>query len=81
MSIFADEKTKVVYQGISPRPGNTAVFYALNNRAYGTQVVGGVNPGRAGVVHEGITIYGTVKEARENTGANATCIFVPEQGT
>ncbi len=81
MSIFADEKTKVIYQGISPRAGNPATFYALRNKEYGTQVVGGVNPGRAGQVHEGIQIYGTVKDARKKTGANATCIFVPEQGT
>jgi succinyl-CoA synthetase alpha subunit len=80
MSIFVDENTKVVYQGFSPSAGNTATFYALRNREYGTQVVGGVNPGRAGMVHEGVRIYGTVKEAREQTGANASCIFVPAKG-
>jgi succinyl-CoA synthetase alpha subunit len=79
VSIFADENTKVIYQGISPRPGNPATFYAMRNREYGTQVVGGVNPGRAGIVHEGIHIFGTVKDAREKTGANATCIFVPAE--
>ncbi|HXI16753.1 MAG TPA: succinate--CoA ligase subunit alpha [Chloroflexota bacterium] len=80
MSIFANENTKVIYQGISPKAGNPATFYALSNRKYGTQVVGGVNPGRAGQVHEGIHIYGNVHEAREATGANATCIFVPALG-
>lgn len=78
MSIFADKNTKVVYQGYSPgRPGS---FYALRNREYGTQVVGGVNPGRAGTEHEGIKIYGTVADAKAATGANASCIFVPAPG-
>ena len=79
MSIFADEKTKVIYQGYSPgRPG---AFYAGTNREYGTQVVGGVNPGRAGQVHDGIQIFGSVKDAIEKTGATASCVFVPAQGT
>ena len=79
MSIWIDENTKVVYQGYSPgRPGS---LYALSNREYGTKVVGGVNPGRAGQVHEGITIYGSVADAKHATGANVSCVFVPAQGT
>ena len=79
MSIWIDENTKVVYQGYSPgRPGSV---YALSNREYGTKVVGGVNPGRAGTEHEGIKIFGKVAEAKAATGANASCIFVPAQGT
>src|SRR6187200_1425917 len=79
MSIWLDENSKVIYQGYSPgRPGS---FYALRNREYGTKVVGGVNPGRAGQEHEGITIYGSVADARAATGASVSCIFVPAQGT
>ena len=79
MSIWIDETTKVIYQGYSPgRPGS---LYALSNREYGTKVVGGVNPGRAGTEHEGIRIFGKVAEAKAATGANASCIFVPAQGT
>ena len=79
MSIWIDETTKVVYQGYSPgRPGS---LYALSNREYGTKLVGGVNPGRAGQVHEGIPIFGSVKDAIDKTGANASCVFVPAQGT
>jgi succinyl-CoA synthetase alpha subunit len=79
MSIWVDEYTKVVYQGLSPR-GNPGAFYALRNREYGTNVVGGVNPGRAGAVYEGIPIFANVGEAKAATGANVSCIFVPEQG-
>jgi succinyl-CoA synthetase alpha subunit len=79
VSIWIDENTKVVYQGYSPgRPGSV---YALSNREYGTKVVGGVNPGRAGTEHEGIKIYGSVADAKAATGANVSCIFVPAQGT
>jgi succinyl-CoA synthetase alpha subunit len=77
VSIFVDETTKVVYQGLSPRPGAQALQYALRNRAYGTQVVAGTNPGRGGTEIEGIPVYAGVGEAKAATGANATCIFVP----
>ena len=77
VSILVDETTKVVYQGLSPRPGNPGVFYALRNREYGTQVVAGTNPGRGGTEIEGIPIYATVGEAKAATGATASCIFVP----
>jgi succinyl-CoA synthetase alpha subunit len=77
VSILVDETTKVVYQGLSTRPGNQGLFYALRNREYGTQVVAGTNPGRGGTEIEGIPIYATVSEAKAATGATASCIFVP----
>src|SRR5690349_11718017 len=77
MSIFVDENTKVVYQGLT---GSAGRFYGLRNRAYGTKVVAGTNPKRAGTDVEGIPVYATVKEAVEKAGATASCIFVPAPG-
>ncbi len=74
MSIFVDENTKVVYQGLT---GSTGRYYGLLNRDYGTQVVAGTNPRKAGTDVDGIPIYASVAEAVENTGATASCIFVP----
>ena len=78
MSIFINEKTKVVVQGISPT--GQGLYHALRNRAYGTQVVAGTNPRRAGEVIEEIPVYGTVKEAVAATGADASFIAVPPSG-
>ena len=75
MSIFVDENTKVVVQGISPT--SQGLYHGLRNRAYGTQVVAGTNPNRGGEVIEGIPVYATVAEAVEATGANASFISVP----
>ena len=77
MSIFVDENTRVVYQGLT---GSAGRFYGLRNRAYGTRVVAGTNPRRAGTDVEGIPVYAMVKEAVEQTGATASCIFVPAPG-
>src|SRR5438552_11259352 len=77
MSIFVDEHTKVVYQGLT---GSQGRFHGLRNRAYGTQVVAGTNPKKAGTDVDGVPIYGSVREAREATGANASCIFIPAPG-
>ncbi len=77
MSIFVDENTKVIYQGLT---GSQGRLYGLLNRAYGTQVVGGVNPKKAGTDVEGIVVYGSVKEAVAATGATASCIFIPAPG-
>lgn len=77
MSIFVNETTKVVYQGLT---GSAGRFYGLRNRAYGTQVVAGTNPKRAGENVEGIPVFANVHEAREATGATASCIFVPAPG-
>ncbi len=77
MSIFVKETTKVVYQGLT---GSAGRFYGLRNRAYGTQVVAGTNPKRAGENVEGIPVFANVHDAREVTGATASCIFVPAPG-
>ncbi len=77
MSIFVDETTKVVYQGLT---GSQGRYYGLLNRDYGTQVVAGTNPKKAGTDVEGIPIYANVAEAKEATGATATCIFIPAPG-
>src|SRR5689334_19159208 len=77
MAIFADENTKVVVQGLT---GSAGRFYGLRNRAYGTKVVAGTNPKRAGTDVEGIPVFATVKEAVDKTGATASCIFVPAPG-
>jgi succinyl-CoA synthetase alpha subunit len=77
MSIFVDENTKVIYQGLT---GSQGRFYGLLNREYGTQVVAGTNPKKAGTDVEGIPVYATVGEAVEATGATASCIFIPAPG-
>lgn len=74
MAIFADENTKVVVQGLTGRQGQ---FYGLLNKAYGTQVVAGTNPKKAGTDVEGIPIFASVATARAETGANASFIIVP----
>ena len=74
MSIFVDENTRVVYQGLT---GSAGRFYGLRNRAYGTRVVAGTNPRRAGTDVEGIPVFASVQEAVDQAGATASCIFVP----
>ncbi|MGH9001962.1 MAG: succinate--CoA ligase subunit alpha [Acidimicrobiia bacterium] len=74
MAIMIDEQTRVVVQGLTGREGR---FHALRNRAYGTNVVAGVTPGKGGDDVEGIPVFDTVAEAVEATGANASLIFVP----
>jgi len=76
VSIFVDEKTKVVIQGLSPSAGNQAAYHGLRNRAYGTQVVAGTNPGRAGQDVEGIPLFASVADAVKETGATASFISV-----
>jgi succinyl-CoA synthetase alpha subunit len=77
MAIFVDDKTKLVVQGIT---GSQGKFYALRNQAYGTNVVGGTNPKKAGTDVEGIPVFASVSEARAETGANASMILVPAAG-
>ena len=77
MAIFVDETTKVVYQGLT---GSQGKFYGLLNRDYGTQVVAGTNPKKAGTDVDGIPVYATVGDAVEATGATASCIFIPAPG-
>jgi len=74
MSIFLDEKTPVIVQGYTGRIGT---FHAQEMIDYGTNVVGGVTPGKGGEKVEGIPVYDSVAEAREKEGVNATMIFVP----
>ena len=77
MAIFVDETTKVLYQGLT---GSQGRFYGLRNAAYGTQVVAGTNPKKAGTFVEGIPVFASVGEAVAETGATASCIFIPAPG-
>src|SRR5271165_6974341 len=74
MAILADKRTRLIVQGLTGREGT---FHAKACAAYGTQVVGGVTPGKGGTTHEGWPIFNTVQDAADKTGANATVIFVP----
>ena len=74
MSIFVNEKTKVLVQGLT---GSQGKFHGLRNRAYGTQVVAGVTPGKGGQDVEGIPVFDTVAEAVAATGADASFVAVP----
>jgi succinyl-CoA synthetase alpha subunit len=73
MSILVDKKTRVLCQGL----GKAGTFHAIQCREYGTQMVGGVVPGKGGTTKEGFPLYNTVAEAVRATGANASMIFVP----
>src|SRR5438552_7482644 len=74
MAILVGKKTRLIVQGLTGREGT---FHAKASAAYGTQVVGGVTPGKGGATHEGWPVFNSVSEAVEKTGANATVIFVP----
>src|ERR1700689_1710853 len=74
MSIFVDENTKVIVQGLT---GGQGRFHGLRNRDYGTKVVGGVTPGKGGSDVDGIPVFNTVKEAVAATGATASFVVVP----
>jgi succinyl-CoA synthetase alpha subunit len=74
MSVLVDKSTRLLVQGLTGKEGT---FHALQAVTYGTQVVGGVTPGKGGTKHEGIDVFNSVDEARRKTGANATVIFVP----
>ena len=77
MAVFVDADTRVVYQGLT---GSQGRYHGLLNRDYGTRVVAGTNPKKAGTDVEGIPVYANVAEAVEATGATASCIFVPAPG-
>jgi succinyl-CoA synthetase alpha subunit len=77
MAILVDKNTRLIVQGLTGREGT---FHAKGAAAYGTQVVGGVTPGKGGITHEGWPVFNTVAEAVNKTGANATVIFVPPPG-
>jgi succinyl-CoA synthetase alpha subunit len=74
MSILVDKSTRVIVQGLTGREGT---FHAKACAEYGTQIVGGVTPGKGGSTHEGWPVFNTVEEAVEKTGANCSLIFVP----
>jgi succinyl-CoA synthetase alpha subunit len=77
VSIFIDETTKFVYQGLT---GSQGRFYGKLNREYGTQVVAGTNPKKAGTDVDGVPIFASVAEAVKETGATGSCIFIPAPG-
>jgi succinyl-CoA synthetase alpha subunit len=77
MSVLVGKDTKLIVQGIT---GSAGTFHAKQMREYGTNVVGGVTPGKGGTVHEGFTVFDTVVDAVKKTGANATVIYVPPPG-
>jgi succinyl-CoA synthetase alpha subunit len=74
MAVLIDRNTRLIVQGLTGREGT---FHAKAAAAYGTNVVGGVTPGKGGTVHEGWPVFNTVADAMRDTGANATVIFVP----
>jgi succinyl-CoA synthetase alpha subunit len=77
VSIVVDENTKVVYQGLT---GGQGSFYGKLNRDYGTQVVAGTSPKKAGTDVDGIPVFANVVDAIAATGATASCIFIPAPG-
>src|SRR6201988_2208415 len=74
MAVLVDKNTRLIVQGFTGKEGT---FHALQAVKYGTNVVGGVTPGKGGTKHENIDVFNTVEEARRKTGANASVIFVP----
>ena len=74
MAILVDAETRLVVQGLT---GSEGRFHGLRNRAYGTNVVGGVTPGKGGQDVEGIPVFDTVAEAVAEAGADTSLIFVP----
>src|SRR5215467_10930190 len=74
MAIIVDNDTKLVVQGLT---GSEGRFHGLRNRAYGTNVVAGVTPGKGGQDVEGVPVFDTVAEAVHVAGANTSLIFVP----
>jgi succinyl-CoA synthetase alpha subunit len=76
MSILVDKSTRVLCQGM----GKAGTFHATQCREYGTQMVGGIAPGKGGTVKDGFPLFNTVAEAVRKTGATATMVFVPPGG-
>ena len=74
LSVLVDQNTRLIVQGLTGKEGT---FHALQMRDYGTNIVGGVTPGKGGTTHEGFAVFNTVTDAVSNAGANATVIYVP----
>ncbi|MFZ8932399.1 MAG: succinate--CoA ligase subunit alpha [Bacteriovoracaceae bacterium] len=74
MTILVDRDTKLITVGLTGKQGT---YHSLQCKDYGTNIVGGVTPGKGGTVHEGMPVFNTVQEAVDQTGANAAMIFVP----
>src|SRR6184192_1526303 len=74
MSILVDKNTRLVVQGLTGKEGT---FHTKQMVEYGTNVVGGVTPGKGGTTHEGIPVFNTVEQAVKEAGANASIIYVP----
>ena len=74
MSVLVDKNTRLVVQGITGKEGT---FHMVQMRDYGTNVVGGVTPGKGGTTHEGVPVFNTVADAVKETGANASVVYVP----
>jgi succinyl-CoA synthetase alpha subunit len=74
LSVLVDKNTRLIVQGITGKEGT---FHMLQMREYGTNVVGGVTPGKGGSTHEGVAVFNTVADAVSQTGANASVIYVP----
>ena len=74
MAVFVDKDTKVIVQGIT---GSTAMFHTKQMLEYGTQIVAGVTPGKAGQEVEGVPVFNTVEEAKKETGATVSVVYVP----
>ncbi len=77
MSILVDKNTKVITQGMT---GSTGSFHTEQALAYGTQMVAGVTPGKGGTTHLNLPQFDTVADAKDATGATASCIYVPPAG-
>src|SRR5580700_9854600 len=77
MSILVNADTKVITQGFT---GKNGTFHSEQAMAYGTKLMGGVSPGKGGSLHLGLPVFDTVAEAREETGADASVIYVPPAG-
>jgi succinyl-CoA synthetase alpha subunit len=74
LSVLVDKSTRLLVQGITGKEGT---FHALQMRDYGTNIVGGVTPGKGGTTHEGFAVFNTVADAVRETEANASVIYVP----
>ena len=74
MAVFVDKDTKVIVQGIT---GSTALFHTKQMLDYGTKIVGGVTPGKGGQEVEGVPVFNTVEEAKKETGATVSVVYVP----